>query len=415
MQESTVVELRREQDASTDALTEIVRHGARRLLTEALEAEVEAFIAEFQLQIAAGKARLVRNGYLPEREVQTGVGGLPVRVPRVRDREPAEAALRFTSKIFPRYLRRAKSVEELLPWLYLRGISTGGFSGALEALLWPGAPGLSASAVSRLKTRWEAEHEAWCRRSLEGKRYVYLWADGIHCQARQDDARLCILVLIGTTPEGTKELLAGDDGYRESEQSWLELLRGLRARGLQIDPKLAIGDGSLGFWKALRQVFGNTREQRCWVHKTANVLNKLPKSSQPKAKQALHEIWMAETRETAEQAFDVYVETYEAKYPKATACLEKDRTELLVFYDFPAEQWVHLRTTNLIESTFATVRLRTAKTRNCLSRRGMLSMVFKLCQAAEKKWRRLMGYKHLADVIRDVRFIDGVREDRIAA
>ncbi len=416
MEESTVVPLKAGTETSRDALTEIIRQGACRLLAEALEAEVAGFVAQFQAAREDGSARLVRNGYLPEREVQTGIGGVGVRVPRVRDRAPDEdGPLCFTSKLVPPYLRKTRSVEELIPWLYLRGVSTGGFSDALDALLGPGAPGLSASTVSRLKAHWEAEHEAWRDRSLAGKRYVYLWADGIHCTPRMDDAKLCILVLIGTTEDGRKELVAVEEGYRESEQSWLELLRRLRSKGLSLDPRLAVGDGGLGFWKALRKVFGNTRQQRCWVHKTANVLNKMPKAVQPKAKQALHEIWMAQTREDAHKAFDLFLETYRAKYPKAVACLEKDRTELLAFYDFPAEHWVHLRTTNPVESTFGTVRLRTAKTRNCLNRRTMLAMVFKLCQAAQANWRRLQGYKLIADVLRDVRFIDGVREDRIAA
>lgn len=416
MEKSTVVPLKAGIETTRDALSEVLRQGARRLLAEALEAELAGFLAEFQAEREDGSARLVRNGYLPDREVQTGIGGVGVRVPRVRDRAPDEdGPLRFTSKLVPRYLRKARSVEELVPWLYLRGISTGGFSDALEALLGPGAPGLSASTVSRLKARWEAEHATWRDRDLAGKRYVYLWVDGIHCTARLDDAKLCMLVILGATEDGRKELVAVEEGYRESEQSWLELLRRLEARGLTLEPKLAVGDGALGFWKALRQVFGNTKQQRCWVHKSANVLNKMPKSVQPKAKQALHDIWMAETCEHAQRAFDLFVRTYGAKYPKAVACLEKDRTELLAFYDFPAEHWVHLRTTNPVESTFATVRLRTAKTRNCLSRRTMLAMVFKLCQAAEASWRRLQGYKLVADVLRDVRFIDGVREDRIAA
>lgn len=416
MEKSTVVPLTAGIETSRDALTEVIRQGARRLLAEALEAEVTSFLVEFQAERQDGSARLVRNGYLPEREVQTGIGGVGVRVPRVRDRASDEGGtLHFTSKIVPPYLRKARSVEELIPWLYLRGVSTGGFSDALDALLGPGAPGLSASTVSRLKSHWEAEHAAWRDRSLAGKRYVYLWADGVYGSARMDDAKLCILVLIGATEDGRKELVAVEEGYRESEQSWLELLRRLQSKGLTLEPKLAVGDGSLGFWKALRKVFGNTRQQRCWVHKTNNVLNKMPKSVQPKAKQALHEIWMAEHREAANQAFDLFLQTYSAKYPKATACLEKDRSELLAFYDFPAEHWVHLRTTNPIESTFGTVRLRTTKTRNCLTRRTMLAMVFKLCQAAQANWRRLQGYKLVADVLRDVRFIDGVREDRIAA
>lgn len=413
MKKNTVIELR-SRESSRDALSEVIRQGARRLLVEALEAEVESFLAEFEQERASG--RLVRNGYLPEREIQTGVGAVGVRVPRVRDRNAsAGEGLRFQSKIVPRYLRRAKSVEELLPWLYLRGVSTGGFADALEALLGPNAPGLSPGSISRLKKTWEDEHRSWNRRSLAGKSYVYFWVDGIYATARMDEAKLCLLVVIGATEDGRKELVAVDDGYRESEQSWIELLRDLQARGLTKPPKLAVGDGALGFWKALIKVFGTTQQQRCWVHKTANILNKMPKSVQPKTKAALHEIWMAETRKEAEAAFDLFVETYEAKYPKATRCLEKDRRELLAFYDFPAEHWIHLRTTNPIESTFATVRLRTAKTRNCLSRSGMLSMVFKLCQAAQRNWRRLRGYKLLADVIRDVRFVDGIRNDRIAA
>ena len=416
MNESTVVQLHPDAETSRDALTEVIHQGARRLLAEALEAEVATFLAEFREERVAAGQRLVRNGFLPEREIQTGIGAVAVRVPRVRDRgDSSEQGLRFQSKIVPRYLRRAKSIEELLPWLYLRGVSTGGFSDALQALLGPEAPGLSPASIGRLKKSWEEEHRAWSRRSLSGKKYVYFWVDGVYATARMDDAKLCLLVVIGATKDGKKELVAVEDGYRESEQSWLELLRGLRARGLEISPKLAIGDGALGFWKALAKVYGDTRQQRCWVHKTANVLNKMPKSVQPKAKEALHQIWMAETREDAEAAFELFVETYSAKYPKATKCLEKDRVELLTFYDFPAEHWIHLRTTNPIESTFATVKLRTAKTRNCLSRQGMLSMVFKLCQAAERNWRRLQGYKLLADVVRNVRFIDGVREDRIAA
>ncbi len=416
MTENTVVPLRAPQ-APEDPLVEVLRRGARQLLAEAIESEVGSFLAEFQHERdASGRQRLVRNGYLPEREIQTGLGGVPVKVPRVRDRAAAEGeGLQFRSKLVPPYLRRAKSVEQLLPWLYLRGISTGDFSDALGALLGPNAPGLSAPTISRLKKGWVKDYEAWRARDLIGKRYVYVWADAIHCKVRLDDAKLCLLVLIGATDDGKKELIAVEDGYRESEASWLEMMRGLEARGLKIEPELAVGDGALGFWKALAQVWGNTRQQRCWVHKTGNILNYLPKSVQPKAKQALHEIWMAESREAAEEAFDNFLAIYGPKYPKAAACLEKDRDELLAFYDFPAEHWTHLRTTNPIESTFATVRLRTAKTRGCLSRQTMLTMVFKLCQSAEKRWRRLRGYKLLADVIRGVKFVDGIREDRIAA
>lgn len=416
MSKNTVVALRRPESVH-DPLTDVLRAGARQLLAEAIEAEVASFLAEYEHERdQTGRQRLVRNGYLPEREIQTGIGGVAVTVPRVRDRQPAEGqTLQFRSKLVPPYLRRAKSVEELLPWLYLRGISTGDFSDALSALLGPDAPGLSAPTISRLKKTWTKEYETWRVRDLAGKRYAYVWADGIHAKARLEDAKLCLLVLIGATKDGKKELIAVEDGYRESEASWLEMLRRLESRGLTIEPELAVGDGALGFWKALAQVWGNTQPQRCWVHKTGNVLNYLPKSVQPKAKQALHAIWMAETREEAEKAFDAFVEIYEAKYPKATACLSKDRVELLAFYDFPAEHWTHLRTTNPIESTFATVRLRTAKTRGCLSRQTMLTMVFQLCRSAEKRWRRLRGYKLLADVVEGVKFVDGIREDRIAA
>ena len=416
MSKDTVIPIR-PPHPSADPLNEVLRSGARRLLAQAIEVEVETFLAELLGELdEEGRQRVVRNGYLPEREIQTGLGGISVRVPRVRDRGSKQGEpLRFHSKLVPPYLRRAKNVEELLPWLYLRGISTGDFSEALSALLGPDAPGLSATTISRLKKGWDKDYEAWHCRSLRGKRYVYVWADGIYCKARLEDAKMCLLVLIGATADGKKELIAVEDGYRESEASWLELLRGLEARGLTIEPDLAVGDGSLGFWKALAKVWGNTKVQRCWVHKTGNVLNYLPKSVQPKAKQALHEIWMAETREDAESAFEAFLRIYDAKYPKATACLAKDHTELLAFYDFPAEHWTHLRTTNPIESTFATVRLRTVKTRGCLSRQTMLTMVFKLCQSAEKRWRRLRGYKLLAEVIRGVKFIDGVPEKRIAA
>jgi len=285
----------------------------------------------------------------------------------------------------------------------------------LGALLGPDAPGLSANSISRLKRGWQQDYEKWCQRDLSKQRYVYFWVDGIHCQARQEDARLCLLVVIGARSDGKKEILAVEDGYRESEQSWLELLSDLRSRGLTIDPKLAIGDGALGFWKALPQVYGKTRAQRCWVHKTANVLNKLPKSAQAKAKKALQQIWMATSREEANRAFDYFVEAYGVKYPRAAQCLAKDRDELLAFYDFPAEHWQHLRTTNPIESTFATVRLRTAKTRNCLSRQTLLTMVFKLALSAETRWRRLRGYRRLAEVVEDVRFINGIWEDEVAA
>jgi transposase-like protein len=398
-----------------DALTEILRCGAGELLQQAVEAEVAEVIARYQaLKDERGRQRIVRNGHKPERTIQTGIGEVPVKAPRVRDRT---GEIKFSSNILPRYLRRTKSIEELLPWLYLKGLSTGDFSTALTGLLGKDAPGLSAATISRLKEVWKEQYERWSRRDLTGKNFVYLWVDGVHFGVRLEDASQCILVVIGATADGKKELLAMSDGYRESEQSWKELLLDLKQRGLMIDPKLAIGDGALGFWKALPQVFGTTRGQRCWVHKTANVLNKLPKGQQAKAKAALHEIWMAESRVAAEQAFDLFLSSYEAKYPKASECLAKDRDPLLTFYDFPAEHWLHIRTTNPIESTFATVRLRTTKTRGCVSRAGILAMVFKLTKTAEQRWRKLKGHARLAQVIDGVRFKDGLQEEaqRIAA
>ena len=418
MKKDTVVSID-EPETTRDALTEVLREGAQKLIAEAVQAELEELLEQYEgQQDGQGRQRLVRNGYLPQREVQTGIGGIPVRIPRVRDRgsgQESEEIIRFRSSLVPPYLRRSKSVEELLPLLYLKGISTGDFRDALSALLGPDAPGLSAKTISRLKQQWVQDYEQWHKRDLSKKRYVYVWADGVYCNVRFEDARLCLLVLIGARADGKKELISVEDGYRESEQSWWELLRDLHSRGLTMEPKLAIGDGALGFWKALAKVYGNTRQQRCWVHKTGNVLNCLPKVVQPRAKQALHQIWMAETRQGAYRAFDEFIATYQLKFPKATACLAKDREELLAFYDFPAEHWPHLRTTNPIESTFATVKLRTAKTRGCLSRQTMLTMIFKLCLSAEKRWRRLQGYRRLGEVIENVKFINGVREDEVAA
>ena len=398
-----------------DALTEVLRRGARELLQQAVEAEVAEAMAQFAtLKDEAGRQRVVRNGYLPERSIQTGIGAVAVRAPRVRDRA---GELKFSSSILPPYLRRTRSLDELLPWLYLKGLSSSDFSGALTALLGPAAPGLSAATICRLKEIWRLEYEQWRQRSLSDKEYAYVWADGIYFGVRLEDARQCLLIIIGATKEGRKELLGLTDGYRESEASWKELLLELKERGLTVDPKLAIGDGALGFWKALPQVFGSTRAQRCWKHKTANVLNKLPKGLQLKAKAELNDIWMAESRAAAEQAFDKFLLSYEAKYPKASECLHKDRSALLTFYDFPALHWSHIRTTNPIESTFATVRLRTSKTRGCVSRGGLLAMVFKLMKVAEQKWYKLKGSEFLVQVIQGVRFKDGtqVNTHKVAA
>jgi len=388
------------------------------MLKTALEAEVAAFVSRFEDVVdETGHRQVVRNGHLPEREVMTGAGQLKVAQPRVRDRRGADDAnaITFTSKILPPYLRRSKTMDELLPWLYLRGISTGDFQQALEALVGPDAKGLSAATITRLTSAWADEQEAWSRRDLTGKEYVYFWADGVYFNIRLEEERQCILLLMGATNDGRKELIGLLDGYRESEQSWRELMTDLKARGLKAAPKVAVGDGALGFWAALRKVFPTTREQRCWVHKTANVLNKLPRSIQSKAKSDLHQIWMAETRAEAEKAFDTFIEKYEAKFPKAVACLVKDRDVLLTFYDFPAEHWLHLRTTNPIESTFATVRLRHRRTKGSGSRRACLAMVFKLARCAEKKWRRLNGSGQLLKLLAGYRFVDGVLDERNAA
>jgi putative transposase len=398
-----------------DVLTELIREGARRMLAQAIEAEVAAWIdAHGHLKDDSGRQQVVRNGHLPERTIQTGIGAVEVQQPRVRDRRPAEQREAFTPAVLPPYLRRTKSLEELLPWLYLKGISTGDFSEALQAILGPDAPNLSATTITRLKAVWEQDHDAWSKRSLKGKHYVYVWADGVHFNIRLEEGRQCILVLMGATAEGKKELIAIADGYRESEQSWKELLLDVKDRGLEIEPSLAIGDGALGFWAARRKVWDTTREQRCWVHKTANVLNKLPKGTQPKAKRMLHAIYQAESRAQAEKAFDLFVKTYQAKYPKATECLVKDRSVLLTFYDFPAEHWAHIRTTNPIESVFATVRLRHNKTKGSGSRSACLTMVYKLMESASKKWRALNGSTLLSEIIKGTVFVDGVRQQPAA-
>jgi putative transposase len=402
--------------AFSDPLTEVLRAGARTLLAQAVEAEVASFLAEHaDKRTDDGRQRLVRHGHLPERAILTGIGPVTVRTPRVRDRIGSNDRIRFTSAILPPYARRSKSLEVLIPILYLKGISTGDFEEALAALLGRDAGGLSASTIGRLKEAWSDEHVRWSKRDLTAKRYVYVWADGIHVQARLEDDAQCLLVIIGATPEGKKELVGLIDGARESAQSWNELLLDLKRRGLTIGPELAVGDGALGFWKALEEVWPKTQPQRCWVHKTANVLNKLPTSLQAKAKRALQDIWMAETRNEAKIAFDAFVETYRLKYEKAVECLTKDRDVLLAFYDFPAEHWQHLRTTNPIESTFATVRHRTIRAKGCLSNKTALAMIFKLAQAAEKSWRRLKGHAQLPKVVLGVKFNDGIEVVRSQA
>jgi len=400
-----------EDRGGRDTLTAVIRAGARKLIAQALETEVAELLATYaDQQDAQGRAVVVRNGHHPAREIQTGIGPVTVHVPKVRSRRGEPVT--FRSALVPPYVRKTASLEAAIPWLYLKGISTGEMQSALEALVGPEAKGLSASTVARLKQTWREEYEVWRQRRLDADHWVYLWVDGIYSGLRAERHRLCALVVIGVNARGEKHFLTIEDGVRESTQSWREILLNLKARGLHA-PDLAIGDGAMGFWGALEELYPKTRQQRCWCHKTRNVLNALPKSGQPKAKQALQEIWRAETKAAAEHAFDVFVKTYEPKYPKATACLEKDREELLTFYAFPAQHWQSLRTTNPIESTFGTIRHRTKQTNGCLTRDGMLHMMFKLGQCAEKTWRRLRGFQQLPKVIEGVQFTDGIESTTI--
>jgi transposase-like protein len=392
----------------SDSLTDLLRRGARGLIETAVEAELELLLNEYSnVTDLQGRRAVVRNGHLPERDILTGLGNIPVRVPKVRDR--SGSGIKFNSAIVPPYVRKAQRVEAALPWLYLRGISTGDMQEALSVLLGEDAKGLSPAVVSRLKAEWAEDYAAWNRRDLSGERYVYVWADGIYSTLRGEDDRLCLLVLIGVNEQGEKRLLALSDGYRESKASWLSVLQDLQARGLKTAPVLAIGDGALGFWAAQEEAWPETRAQRCWVHKTANVLNELPQSIQGKAKAGLQEIWMAATQAQAGKAFDRFVRDFGAKYPKAVEKLVKDRAALLAFYDFPAEHWVHIRTTNPIESSFATIRHRTTRTKNCVSRNTLLGLVFQLALTAQQSWRKLGGFKLLPAVVQGIRFVDGLR------
>ena len=407
MHQDTVVRFRK-KDEVIDPLAELLRRGAKKLIEQAVSEEFELFLERHaERRDGEGRRAVVRNGYLPQREVLSGIGSVPVKMPRARDR--SGEGVRFRSSLVPPYVRRSRSVDAVLPWLYLKGVSTADMSEALAALVGKDAAGLSAAVVSRLKARWAQEYDAWKRSALGKDRWVYLWADGIYSGLRAEDEKLCLLVVIGVNERGQKRLLAIEDGVRESAESWRAVLRDLQARGLKIAPKLAVGDGALGFWAALGEFFPETRDQRCWFHKTGNVLNYLPKSVQPKAKSMLHEIWMAETRADAEVAFDRFVATLQAKYPKATECLSKDRQALLAFYEFPAEHWIHLRTTNPIESAFATIRHRTDRTKGCVSRSTLLGLVYRLGMCAEKRWRRLRGFKRLGELVAGVKFVDGMR------
>jgi putative transposase len=418
MEENSSVVRFRQPDAIDDPLTGILRSGARRLLTQAVEMEAEAFLATMKdLKLPDGRGRVVRHGHGPERTIQTGIGPVEVSAVKIRDRGGAidGERIRFSSAILPKWARRTKSLDALLPVLYLRGISTGDFQEALAALLGKEAPNLSPAVISRLTAEWQADYDAWQKRDLSARRYVYVWADGVYLQARMEQAAECMLVLIGATPEGKKELVGFQTGVRESAQSWRELLIDIKQRGLEIAPDLAVGDGALGFWKAIEEAFPGTRHQRCWVHKTANVLNKVALSVQVNMKADLREIYGAPTRAAAEVAIDVFAEKYSAKYDKAVVCLTKDRETLLAFFDFPAEHWDHLRTSNPIESVFATVRHRTVRTKGALSAKTAKLMVFKLVNAAAKTWRRLNGENQLPKVVQGVKFQNGIEVTEMPA
>lgn len=411
-----VIKLRNDAPQSSDMLTDILRNGAQALLQQAVEAELQGYLSRVNEEKLSPVA--VRNGYSPARTIQTGIGAVDVQQPRARIKKGLDGVEHFSSKILPPYLRRTKSMDELIPWLYLKGVSTGDFQEALQALVGESAPGLSATTITRMKSSWTADYELWTKRDLSAKRFVYIWADGVHFNVRlgEDGERACILVIIGARSDGVKELLAVESGMRESTASWKGVLLQLRRQGLTTPPELAIGDGALGFWAALSEVYSTTKHQRCWVHKTANVLDKLPKSTQPQAKKMLHNIYNSEHKADAIKFMDDFAAVYDAKYPKAVTSLRKHADSMLAFYDFPAEHWCHIRSSNPIESTFATVRLRTAKTKGCGTALATLTMVFKLVENASKKWKKLRGYERLAEVI-DIRwkFDDGIRTEAKAA
>jgi transposase-like protein len=397
-------------------LTDLLRAGAEKLIYQAVEAELQEQLVRYSdRRTGTGLAGVVRNGFLPARELQTNLGPVTVRIPKIRSKtgEPVT----FQSVLVPPYVRKTRTLEAALPWLYLKGVSSGEMAEALKVLVGPQAQGLSASTVSRLKQVWADEYHRWCEQRLDKDRWVYIWADGVYSGLRAEQTKLCALVVMGVNERGEKHFLAIEDGVRESTQSWREVLLKLKSRGMN-PPKLAVGDGAMGFWAALDEVYPETGQQRCWVHKTMNVLNCLPKTAHVNAKQALHSIWQAETKENAEKAFDLFIETYDPKYPKATLCLLKDRDELMAFFDFPAQHWQSIRTSNPIESTFATIRHRTKRSKGCLTRNGMLHMMFKLGLCAEKNWRRMRGFNYLAKVITGTKFKDGIEEtevDQVAA
>lgn len=399
-----------------DLVTELIREGASKIVRAAVEEELLLLLQRFSGErMPDGSPRVVRNGYLPEREVQTGVGPVTVQVPRVRDRNGGEGGIRFESKLLPRYLRKTKSIEELVPWLYLKGISTGQMQDALVSLFGESASGFSAATVSRLKEVWEKELKSWQKRDLSNKGYVYFWADGIHLNVRGEENRLCLLVIVGVTESGHKELVAMEDGYRESAESWVSVLRSLKERRLEAGPQLAIGDGALGFWKAIREVYPNAKGQRCWQHKTMNVLDKFPKSMRAKVLNALHDIWQAPTKKAALAAWNRFVSNFKDKYPKAVETLEKDKETLLTYFSFPAAHWKSIRTTNPIESIFASIQLRAYKTKGAVSRATIHAFAFKLACSAQKRFNRLAGFHRLAEVITGVVFTDGLTQEESKA
>jgi putative transposase len=407
------IDFKKYENEGKSLIEEIAREGARRMLTSALETEISEYLEKNRdLKNEKGNRKVVRNGYLPEREIITGIGAIKIKQPRVDDRGTPEEE-RFTSKILPRYLRRVPSIDNLIPVLYLKGISTNSFQTALTSILGESVKGLSAANIVRLKQIWEDEYSQWSKRDLSDKKYVYFWVDGIYCNIRLDDQRSCILIIMAADRHGNKELLSVNDGFRESKTAWKEILLDLKKRGLKNCPKLAIGDGALGFWGALGEEYPETKWQRCWVHKTANILDKMPKSVQSKAKSMIQDMYMADTENNANKAYEHFVETYEAKYPKAVECLTKDKDVLFTFYNFPAVHWIHIRTTNPIESTFATVRNRTRSTKGSGSRKTALTMIFKLCLEAERTWHKLKGYKLISHVMNGEKFKDGELVDEI--
>lgn len=399
---------------TTDILNNLIKTSAREMIAFAVEAELIEFMAQYAgLKNADGKQRLVRNGHLPERPLTTSIGPIDVKIPRVRDRGAQEELIKFDSKIVPKHLRRSASMQELLPILYLKGISTNDFADVLSPILGENAKNISAGVVSKLKSEWMPEYNNWSKRNLSGKNYLYIWADGVYLQARNEESKNCALVIIGVNPAGDKELLGLEIGFRESKESWKSILLDLKSRGLTTAPLLGIGDGALGFWGALREAYPTTKHQRCWVHKTSNVLDKFPKSMQAAVKKSLQEIYMAEDRATSRKMLKKFIAKYGAKYPKAAECLLKDEEALLAFYDFPARHWAHIRTTNPIESTFATVRHRTYKAKGCFSEQTILTMVFKLCQGAQKRWKKLYGYADLAELANGAKYVDGIKVENV--